>query len=136
MKKLTILFLLILYFLASGFQLKAQETFEMKSGDTTYVMQKYFICFLSRGDKSGFDPAQVAEIQGKHLDHLSLLADDGKISIAGPFDDDQDLRGIVIFNVATIEEAMKLESEDPAVNAGILTMEIRPWWSAKGSSLR
>ncbi len=114
----------------------AQETFEMKEGDTTFVMQKYFMCFLSKGDASGYDSTQLATIQADHLAHLNQMAEDGKISVAGPFGDDQNIRGIVIFNVATMEEAIKLQSEDPAVKAGVLEIEIRPWWAAKGSVLK
>ena len=113
-----------------------QQTFEMKEGDTTFVMQQYFMCFLFSGDVSGYDSLQMVEIQAGHLAHLNRLAEDDKISIAGPFGDNKNLRGIVIFHVATIEEAKELEAEDPAIKAGVLTMEIRPWWAAKGSVLK
>lgn len=133
MKKLMILLFLIG---TTAVSLNAQETFEMNEGDTTFVMQKYFMCFLHRGDVEGYDSLALADIQAKHFAHLNQMAEDGKISIAGPFGDDKDLRGIVVFNVATIEESRDLMSEDPAVKAGLLVAEIRPWWAAKGSVLK
>ncbi len=113
----------------------SQEEFEMKEGDTTFIMKKYYFCLLKRGPNRNIDSVKLAEIQKEHLAHLNKLAGDGKISIAGPFDGDFDWRGIIIFNSKTKEEAEQLQSEDPAVKAGRLIFEIYPWWAAKGSKL-
>ena len=131
-----ILLTAIIGFTFISFQLSAQETFKSTEGDTTYLMQKYFMCFLSRGNSEKFDSTQLVDIQLRHLNYLNNLAKNGKISIAGPFADDGDVRGIVIYNVATLNEAVELQNEDPAVKSGILKSEIRPWWSAKGSALK
>jgi uncharacterized protein YciI len=114
----------------------SQDEIEMKSGDTTYVIKKYYLCFLKRGANKDMDSVQISKIQEGHLAHLTELSNQGKICIAGPFGDNGDLRGIIIFNVASLDEAEKLESEDPAVKAGRLTMEIKPWWGMKGSMLK
>ncbi|RJP63262.1 MAG: hypothetical protein C4539_16955 [Ignavibacteriales bacterium] len=113
----------------------SQEEFEAREGDTTFIMKKYYFCLLKRGPNRNIDSVKLAEIQKGHLAHLNKLADDGKISIAGPFDGDFDWRGIIIFNTKTKEEAEQLQSEDPAVKAGRLIFEIYPWWAAKGSKL-
>jgi len=68
--------------------------------------------------------------------HIQKMAADGKLTMAGPFLDNGDLRGIFIFNVATLEEAKALTAADPAVQAGRLVMEIHPWLSQKGSKLK
>ncbi|MCW9708414.1 YciI family protein [Fodinibius salsisoli] len=112
------------------------ETFEMESGDTTYVMQKYFMVFLKRGPERSQDEQEAATIQKKHLAYLNKMYEMGKTSITGPFGDDGEIRGIVIYNTATKEEALKLAKQDPAVQAGRLEVEIHPFWSAKGSTLR
>ena len=44
--------------------------------------------------------------------------------------DNDDLRGIYIFNVETIEEAEKLTKSDPAIQAGSLTMELKEWYGS------
>ncbi len=130
--KLNITLVLILILSAIAF---AQEEFEMKEGDTTFIMKKYYFCLLKRGPNRNIDSVQLVEIQKGHLAHLNKLAKDGKISIAGPFDGDFDWRGIIVFNTKTKEEAEQLQSEDPAVKAGRLIFEIYPWWAAKGSKL-
>lgn len=113
----------------------AQEEFEMKEGDTTFIMKKYYFSLLKRGPNKNIDSVRLAELQKGHLAHINKLANDGKISIAGPFDGDFDWRGIIIFNTKTQEEAEKLQAEDPSVKAGRLIFEIYPWWAAKGSKL-
>jgi uncharacterized protein len=50
--------------------------------------------------------------------------------VAGPFEDNTDLRGIYIFDVKTIEEAQQLCATDPAIKAESLTMELHPWYSS------
>jgi len=111
------------------------ETFLHQDGDTTYLMKKYYICFLKAGPNRSQDEAEAAEIQARHLAHISAMADAGKICMAGPFDDDSDIRGILVFSVSNMEEAQQLAAEDPAVQAGRLVMEFHPWWAAVGSEL-
>ncbi len=111
------------------------ETFEMTEGDTTYVMKKYFMAFLKRGAVTDHSPQEASKIQEGHMAHMNQMADEGKIDIAGPFGDDGEMRGIIIFNVATQEEVEALVAKDPAVIAGRLILEVHPWWAAKGSKL-
>jgi uncharacterized protein YciI len=54
-----------------------------------------------------------------------------KLIVAGPFGDDGDLRGVFLFQVASLEEAKALAATDPAVKAGRLAVEIHPWWVEK-----
>ncbi|RMF20241.1 MAG: hypothetical protein D6765_17125 [Bacteroidetes bacterium] len=115
---------------AAGF-----ETFEYQEGDTTYVMKKYFLCLLKTGPNREGTEEEVAEIQRQHLAHLETLARAGKICMVGPMGDDGDLRGIVVFNTPTLEDALELAHQDPAVKAGRLSVEIHPWWAAVGSRL-
>lgn len=112
------------------------ETFEMKEGDTTYVMQKYFVVFLKSGPNRSQDQKEAEEIQKAHMTHLQEMAEMGKTSITGPMAGEGDIRGIVIFNTATEEEARQLAEKDPAVKAGRLVVEVHPWWAAKGSTLK
>ncbi len=111
------------------------ETFEMTEGDTTYVMKKYFMAFLKRGPITDQTPEEAAQIQEGHLAHMNQMAEEGKIDIAGPFGDEGELRGIIIFNVPSQDEVETLVAKDPAVIAGRLILEIHPWWAAKGSKL-
>src|SRR6187399_1171044 len=56
-------------------------------GADEYGMKKYVIAFLKRGPTklSGEDAKQV---QNAHLKNIMRLADEGKLAVAGPFDDD------------------------------------------------
>ena len=141
MKQCTITLLAILLSLSTALTQDLQvdslgfETFEMTEGDTTYVMKKYFMAFLKEGPTRDQSPEEAAIIQNGHLGYMNQLADENKLSIAGPFGDDGEIRGIVIYNVPTLEEATELVKNDPAVKAGRLTIEVHPWWAAKGSTL-
>lgn len=112
------------------------ETFEMQDGDTTYVMQKYFVVFLKSGPERSQDKKEAEEIQKAHMAHLQEMAEMGKTSITGPMAGEGDIRGIVVFNTATEEEARQLAENDPAVKAGRLVVEVHAWWAAKGSTLK
>lgn len=112
------------------------ETFTMEQGDTTYVMQKYFMVFLKSGPKRSQTKEEAMKIQEKHLAYLQKMAEEGKTSITGPMGDDGEIRGVVIYNTATAEEARTLAEGDPAVKNGRLVVEVHPWWAAKGSMLK
>ena len=114
----------------------AQKTFESKEGDTTYVMQEYYVIYLVAGENRAQDSLETARIQAEHMAHLGKMADAGYLSLVGPFGDESDIRGMCIYNTATLEEAMELASADPAVKAGRLKVEGRPWWCAKGGVLK
>jgi uncharacterized protein len=59
------------------------------------------------------------------------MADSGKLLVAGPFTDNGDLRGMLIFRVESPEEARALAEQNPAVKAGRLVLEWHPWFAAK-----
>jgi len=111
------------------------ETFEMAEGDTSYLMKKYFIVFLKEGPNRSQGKEEAAKIQEAHLKHMDRLANEKKICIAGPFADDGDIRGLVIYSASSLEEAKWMTGEDPAVKAGRLLVEVHPFWAAVGSGL-
>ncbi len=117
--------LLLLLTFSSGFSI-AQDKKEnnnsyydsalaKKLGADEYGMKKYVIAFLKAGNTKIDDPKESEKIQTAHLKNIIRLAEEGKLLIAGPFLDNQNLRGLFIFNVQTIEEAKALTETDPAV---------------------
>ncbi len=112
------------------------ETFTYKEGDTTYIMQKYFMVFLKKGPQRDQDSLTLANLQKQHLAHLEKLGLAGKISIAGPFEGNSEISGMVIYNTPDFKEADSLAKSDPAVKAGRLIVETHPFWAAKGSTLK
>lgn len=99
-----------------------------KLGADKYGMKKYVMAFLKEGPTRLTDSAARMQLQMAHLKNISKLADEGKLVVAGPFLDDQPIKGIFIFNVATIEEAKTLTETDPAIKAGSLIMELHPFY--------
>ena len=63
-----------------------------------------------------------------HLGYMSGYADKGRIVMGGPFLDNSG--GMMIFDVATIEEARAIAEGDPTVKSGLLTVTVRPWLAA------
>jgi len=125
----------------SGLQLSAQSnppvppnTYDAemarKLGADEMGMRKYVIAFLKTGPVKLTDSLQRAELQKAHMQNITKLAESGKLIMAGPFMDNQALRGIYIFNVNSLEEAQQLTATDPAVKAGTLVMELHPWYGS------
>jgi uncharacterized protein YciI len=142
MRLLILLFFMPLAMGVNGLQAQSMsidtagfQTFTHQSGDTTYLMKQYFMCFLKVGPRRDQDEATAAHIQEGHLSHLAALGQQRKICLAGPFADDSGIQGVVIYSTPTYEEAVKLANQDPAVLAGRLVVEIHPFWAAVGAQL-
>lgn len=116
-------------------QEKGYQTFTYEEGDSTYLMQQYYMVFLKLGENRSQDSTEAAELQKQHLAHLTRMAQEGYASLIGPFGDDGEIRGIVVFNTPTQKEADSLANLDPMVKAGRLKVEVHPWWTAKGGKL-
>src|SRR5581483_1489226 len=101
-----------------------------KLGADDYGMKTYVMAFLKAGPNRLKDSTARAELQKAHLKNILRLANEGKLIVAGPFLDNQDIRGIFIFNVSTVGEAKKLTETDPAIKAGSLVMELHPWYGS------
>lgn len=112
------------------------EIFSYQDGDTTYVMQKYFLVLLKKGTIRNQSKETIAEIQKKHLAHISWLSKQGYISVAGPSENHNNIAGFLLFNTETLQKADSLAKLDPAVKSGRLEVETLPWWAAKGSVLK
>ncbi len=106
------------------------EILAKKYGADQYGMKKYVIAFLKRGPNRNQDSITKAKLQRAHLNNINKLAEDGKLVLAGPFFGTDDLRGIYIFDVQTVEEAKKLTETDPAIIAGSLEMELKEWYGS------
>lgn len=106
------------------------STLATKLGADKYGMKTYVLAFLKKGPNRSQDSTERNKLQMAHLKNIQRLANEGKLIVAGPFMDDQDIRGIFIFDVATVEEAKLLTETDPAIKAGSLVMELHPWYGS------
>lgn len=101
-------------------------------GADEFGMKNYVLCILKTGPND-------AKIKGKerdvafagHMANISRLADEGKLTVAGPFGANTlSFRGLFIFDVSKVEDAKKLVETDPAVKAGIFVYELVPWYGS------
>jgi len=93
-------------------------------------MKQYVMAFLKAGPNRDQDSLTAVNLQKAHLENIRKMSNEGTLIVAGPFLDDGDIRGIYIFNVATVEEARALTETDPAIQAGRLEMELHPWYGS------
>lgn len=103
-----------------------------KVGADQYGMRKYVIAFLKTGPKDAEikGDARTALFKG-HFENMTRLAKEGKLAVAGPFNDpDKKFRGLFILAVETVEQAKALAETDPTVKAGVLIVEYVPWYGS------
>ena len=105
----------------------------MKPATIPLKFTKAYFAFLTRGEKwTPERTPQTEAVQKAHLANINRLAEMKKLVVAGPFGDNGRLRGIFVFKVATLEEAKELANTDPAVQAGRLALDVRPWLVFEG----
>jgi len=113
-----------------------KREFTMEMGDTTFTMKQYVFCMYLAGEERSQGEEESAEIQEQHMAHITMMAEKHNLLMAGPFGDDTEKRGILVFDLETPQDAERIIAQDPAVQAGRLKYECHPWWAAKGSSLK
>lgn len=103
-----------------------------KLGADQYGMKPYVIVMLTTGSAKIEDKAKMAELMKGHLANIGKLADEEKIVVAGPFleKNKENYRGMFIFNTQSKEEAEQWVKTDPAVQAGVFSYEIFPWYGS------
>lgn len=92
-------------------------------------MSVYYLAMLYRGPKWTADETpEVKRIFEGHMANIERLFKAGKLVVAGPFEDEGDLRGLFLLRVASKQEAEELCKSDPAIQAGRLRAELHRWW--------
>jgi len=106
------------------------------SSEPKYEMTTYYMAFLKKGPQwSPEITEETNKVQAAHLANIERLVEEGKMILAGPFLDEWEVRGIFVYKVDSMEEAIELTEQDPAVIAGRLSLEVHPWYSAKGITI-
>ncbi|HQV37714.1 MAG: hypothetical protein IPO60_02795 [Flavobacteriales bacterium] len=114
----------------------AQRTFDVTIADSTYHMKQYWFVLYTSGDAPPLDSATSALTLKQHLEHQEEQAERGLIQMAGPFGDDGDWRGLLLYDCDSREEVEGYLRMDPFVKAGRLKYEIHPWYGAVGTTLK
>ena len=96
-------------------------------GADDYGMKTYVFAILKSG-KAKLEKAERDRLVRGHLENIGKLAEAGKLVLAGPYIENDESRGIFVFDVRTKEEALELVKTDPAVKAGVFEVELRLWY--------
>ena len=98
-----------------------------------FEMTHYVVGFFHKGPNwTAEQTDETRRMQEAHLANFRKLAEAGKLIVAGPFGDNGDLRGMLIFKLESVDEARKLMAADPTLKAGRLTLDLHPWFAAAG----
>jgi len=90
------------------------------------------VLLIERDDAPTLTEEEGARLQDAHLAFLADLHDAGTLLAAGPVrDKDSEIRGISLLNVDAAE-ALRLQSQDRAVRAGLYRMVALPWVTPAG----
>jgi uncharacterized protein YciI len=103
-----------------------------------FVMQKvkegrrYTLVFLKAGPKADVPEAQAHSIKMAHVQYLFEQVQEGRLLVNGPLLDDPVLKGLSIYQSEDQEEVRRWVEQDPAVQAGFFSYELRFWFSVPG----
>jgi uncharacterized protein YciI len=123
MKKLGMLVTIALSLALPGFQASQQKA------EPQFKLVEFQLALLKRGPKwTAAQAPDISALHGQHVAYVQSLLESGKAIIAGPINDDGEVRGVLIFR-AKSEEAKSWVEDDPAVKSGHLIGELHPWWS-------
>jgi uncharacterized protein YciI len=105
-----------------------------KVGADKMGMRRYVLAILRTGPRDGeVKGGERQEMFKGHFANINSLAGQGKLAIAGPFNDpEKKMRGLYIFSVDSVDEARRLLEADPTVKAGIFVAEYVPWYGSAG----
>jgi uncharacterized protein YciI len=93
----------------------------------------YCFGFLrSAPNRAKLPQEEALELQKQHLGHMGKMSEEGKLLSAGPLVNSPDLRGVLIFKCSSVDEAKAWASEDPAVKANQLWVDLYTWPAAPG----
>lgn len=99
-------------------------------GADLYGMKSYVMAFLKEGSNDSLPKAKAKKLQKMHLQNIARLAENGQLVLSGPFMDNDSILGIFLLNVQTLKDAQAIVRTDPAVQAGILEVEFKPWYGS------
>lgn len=100
-------------------------------------IEQYWFVMIKTGPKQDFDSAAKAKLFEGHMANINKLYYDGILKVAGPFGKNNFAwRGIFIFDCKTKEEVEKFVQSDPAVAAGLFSVDIAPWYGEPVGSFK
>jgi uncharacterized protein YciI len=99
-------------------------------------LQAFELVLLRRpAGAPSYDEATLARIQSEHLAYHAKLRAEGLVVTNGPVleQTDESLRGLTFYRTGSLVEARRLAEQDPAVQAGRLTVDVMRWLCPVGT---
>lgn len=97
-------------------------------------IRRFWFVMLTKGPDRNQDSTTAAQIQKAHMSNINRLYHEGKLKVAGPFEDNDKWLGIFIFDCPTREEVEELLKTDLAISSGRLAYEIAGWYTSPTGS--
>jgi len=95
-------------------------------------MTTYQMVLLKRGAAAPPSaPDAQMKMQMEHLDRLAELNRKRVNLLYGPVGNHPDIAGIAVLDVKTADEAKQAFADDPMVKAGVMVVEVHPWYGPK-----
>jgi len=139
MKNILIISTLMLVTFIANAQDKKPEydsTLAKQTGADNLGMKTYVLVILRSGPAQIDDKELRDSLFAGHFSNMDKLAEEGKLVAAGPFGtNENNYRGLFIFDVRTVEEAEELVKGDPTVTNGIFRTEMYQWYGSAALTL-
>ncbi len=105
-----------------------------KAPSPPYTMATYQLALLKPGPEAprlgGTNEGQ--KVVQAHVLSMYKLAEAGTYVAAGPFLDGGDISGIIVVKAPTPQRAKEITAEDPAVQAGMFTVDVTTFMAPEG----
>ena len=74
-----------------------------------------------------FNTPEAKRLLEGHGAVIMKMITSGKLVAAGPFNDPNELRGLMLFRDCTLDQARDMANEDPVVKSGQISIEFHTW---------
>ncbi len=107
------------------------STLAQQLGSDEYGMKPYIFVLLRSGGNKSTDKSLRDSCFAGHFSNMTKMVKDKKLIIAGPMDkNNEDIRGIFILDVSTIDAASALLEDDLAIANEFLKADIFSWYGS------
>ncbi|SIO04461.1 YciI family protein [Chitinophaga niabensis] len=131
-KLLPVLLLAVfLTFVIARFTSKPLKTAAAEEPIQKTESKKYWMVMLRSDINRQQDPGTTSQLRDAHISAVRNLVKEGKLIVASPFTENEELQDVIIVECKDSLEVVDLIQQDSAVAAGWLKAEIRPCWPAR-----
>ena len=121
--------LLILCLCSINFFAFAQDNTGQKDVEYDRTIKRYFFVELIPNPEINLEASERGKIQQQHLQNIKMMAENGQLVMAGPF---QEGGGLFFLDVADLKTAEELVKNDPTILSKLNTYKIKAWYTEKG----